>query len=108
MNRIERYVELVGDVNDALRAEHKLRREIRLTTGKTPEMLRQYAKYVQLKDQEQLLLEAWQDAAEYVGIAKDRLEEFQCSTWNTKGGENNEQEPEQQAPEPQEQAQEQL
>ena len=105
MSRIERYVELVSDLNEALRAEHRLRREIRLTTGKTPEMLRQYAKYVPLEDHEQLLLEAWQDAAEYAGIARDRLEKFQCSTWNTKGGENDEQEPEQQAPEPQEQEQ---
>ena len=105
MTRIERYTELVSDLNEALRAEHRLRREIRLTTGKTPEMLRQYAKYVPLKDHEQLLLEAWQDAAEYVGIAEGRLQEFQCSTWNTKGGENNVQEPEQQAPEPQEQEQ---
>ena len=97
-------LELTYDHIDALEAEHRLRREIRLTTGKTPEMLRQYAKYVQLKDHEQLLLEAWQDAAEYVGIAQNRLHEFQCSTWNTKGGENDVQEPEQQAPEPQEQA----
>ena len=97
-------LELTYDHIDALGAEHRLRREIRVTTGKTPEMLRQYAKYVPLKDHEQLLLEAWQDAAEYAGITRDRLEEFQCSTWNTKGGENDEQEPEQQAPEPQEQA----
>ena len=98
-------LELTYDLIDALGAEHRLRREIRATTGKTPEMLRQYAKYVPLKDHEQLLLEAWQDAAEYVGIAEGRLQEFQCSTWNTKGGENNVQEPEQQAPEPQEQEQ---
>ena len=104
MSRIERYVELVGDLNNALRAEHKLRREIRATTGKTPEMLRQYAKYMPLKDHEQLLLEAWQDAEEYAGIARDRLEEFQCSTWSTRGGEKDVQEPEQQAPEPQGQA----
>ena len=88
-------LELVQDLNDALRAEHRLRREIRLTTGKTPEMLRQYANYVPLKDHEQLLLEAWQDAKEYVGIAWGRLQEFQCSTWNTKGGEDDEEEPEQ-------------
>ena len=96
MSRIERYVELVSELNDALRAEHRLRREIRLTTGKTPEMLRQYAKYMPLKDHEQLLLEAWQDAKEYAGIAKDRLEEFQCSTWNTRGGENDVQETQEQ------------
>ena len=94
-------LELTYDLNNALRAEHRLRREIRLTTGKTPEMLRQYAKYVPLKVHEQLLLEAWQDATEYVGIAEGRLQEFQCSTWNTKGGEKDVQEPEQQAPEPQ-------
>ena len=103
MSRIEEYAQLVGDLNEALRAEHRLRREIRLTTGKTPEMLRQYAHYVPLEDHEQLLLEAWQDAEEYAGIARGRLDEF-CSTWNTKGGENDVQEPEQQAPEPQEQA----
>ena len=88
-------LELVQDLNDALRAEHRLRREIRLTTGKTPEMLRQYANYVPLKDHEQLLLEAWQDAKEYTGIAQGKLKEFQCSTWNTKGGEDDEEEPEQ-------------
>lgn len=97
-------LELTYDLIDALEAEHKLRREIRVTTGKTPEMLRQYAKYVPLTDHEQLLLEAWQDAEEYAGIARGRLDKFQCSTRNTKGGENDEKEPEQQAPEPQEQA----
>lgn len=97
-------LELTYDLTDALGAEHRLRREIRATTGKTPEMLRQYAKYVPLKDHEQLLLEAWQDTAEYAEIAENRLQEFQCSTWNTRGGENDAQEPEQQEPEPQEQA----
>lgn len=99
-------LELTYDLIDALGAEHRLRREIRVTTGKTPEMLRKYAKYMPLKEHEQLLLETWQDAAEYAGIAKNRLQEFQCSTWNTKGGENDEQKQEQQAPEPQGQAQE--
>ena len=93
-------LELTHDLIDALGAEHRLRREIRVTTGKTPEMLRQYANYVPLRDHEQLLLEAWQDAAEYAGIAEGRLREFECSTWNTKGGEKDVQEPEQQAPEP--------
>lgn len=101
MSRIEKYVELVGDVNDALRAEHRLRREIRVTTGMTPEMLRQYTKYVPLKDHEQLLLEAWQDAKEYVEIARDRMEEL-CNT--PKEGEGDEKEPEQQEPQEQEQA----
>ncbi len=91
-------LELTYDHIDALEAEHRLRREIRLTTGKTPEMLRQYAKYVPLKDHEQLLLEAWQDAKEYAGIAEDRMETL-CNT--PKGGENDGQEPEQQEPEQQ-------
>ena len=56
--------EKICDRIDAANAEFRLRREIELTTGKTPEMLRQYAKRVPLKDHEQLLLEAWQDAAE--------------------------------------------
>lgn len=96
-------LELTYDHINALEAEHRLRREIRMTTGKTPEMLRQYAKYVPLKDHEQLLLEAWQDAEEYARITQSRLEEFQCSTWNTRGGESHERETEeqrQQAPEP--------
>lgn len=101
MSRIERYVELTHDLINADRAEHRLRREIRLTTGKTPEMLRQYAKYVPLKDHEQLLLEAWQDTEEYVGIARDRMETLRNTP---KGSENDVQEPEQQAPGPEEQA----
>ena len=89
---------------DAVNAEFRLRRQIELTTGKTPEMLRQYAARRPLPEHTRLLLEAWQDATEYAGIAEGRLQEFQCSTWNTKGGEKDVQEPEQQAPEPQEQA----
>lgn len=54
---------------DAVNAEFRLRRKIELTTGKTPEMLQQYAKYVPLKDHEQLLLEAWQDADRAIKIA---------------------------------------
>ena len=49
---------------DAVNAEFQLRREIELTTGKTPEMLAKYAKHRPLKEHERLLLEAWQDAAE--------------------------------------------
>ena len=90
---------------DAVNAEFRLRRQIELTTGKTPEMLAKYAARRPLPEATQLLLKAWQDAAEYVGIAQSRLKEFQCSTWNTRGGENDVQEPEQQAPEPQEQEQ---
>lgn len=57
---------------DAVNAEFRLRRKIELTTGQTPEMLRQYAKYVPLKDHEQLLLEAWQDADRAMKIAIKR------------------------------------
>lgn len=86
------WIEAAHDLMDAVRAEEELRREIRLTTNKTPEMLAQYAKRVPLKDHEQLLLEAWKDAAEYTEIARGRLKEFECSTWNTKGGEEHERE----------------
>lgn len=71
---------------DAVNAEFRLRREIELTTGKTPEMLEQNAARRQLKDHEQLLLEAWQDANRAIKIAiKFHVEQ--------KGGENNEKEP---------------
>ena len=82
-------LELTHDLMDAVKAEERLRREIRLTTNKTPEMLAQYAKRVPLKEHEQILLEAWQDAAEYVKITESRLEGFQNSAKSTKGGEGN-------------------
>lgn len=73
---------------DAANAEFRLRREIELTTGQTPEMLEQSAARRQLKDHEQLLLEAWQDADRAIKIAiKFHVEQ--------KGGENDVQEPEQ-------------
>lgn len=49
---------------DAANAEFRLRREIELTTGQTPEMLEQSAARKQLKEHERLLLEAWKDADE--------------------------------------------
>lgn len=81
-------LELAYDLEDAVKAEERLRREIKLTTNKTPEMLAQYAKRVPLKEHEQILLEAWQDAAEYVKITESRLEGFRNSAKSTKGGEN--------------------
>ena len=58
-----RYERLCDHI-DAVNAEFRLRRQIELTTDRTPEMLAQYAKHRPIKDHEQLLLEAWQDAAE--------------------------------------------
>lgn len=58
-----RYERLCNHI-DAVNAEFRLRREIELTTGKTPEMLAKYAKRRPIQEHEQLLLEAWQDAAE--------------------------------------------
>lgn len=56
--------ERICDRIDAANAEYRLRREIELTTGKTPEMLTQYAKRRPIKEHTKLLLETWQDAAE--------------------------------------------
>lgn len=58
-----RYEKICDRIN-AANAEFRLRREIELTTGKTPEMLAQYAARRPLKEHIRLLLEAWQDAAE--------------------------------------------
>lgn len=66
--------EALCDRIDAVNAEFRLRREIERTTGKTPEMLRQYAKYVQLKDYDRRLLEAWQDADQAMKVAIKRHE----------------------------------
>ena len=70
---------------DAVNAEFRLRRQIELTTGKTPEMLAKYAAHRPLEDYEQLLLEAWQDANETMREAI-RLHEAE------KGGEGHERE----------------
>lgn len=80
---------------DAVNAEFRLRRQIELTTGKTPEMLQQYAKYVPLKDYDQRLLEAWQDANEAMMVAIKRHEESKLFQVKQKGGGNDEKEPEQ-------------
>lgn len=58
-----KYERLCNRIN-AVKAEFRLRREIVLTTGKTPEMLEQRAARKQLKEHERLLLEAWKDADE--------------------------------------------
>ena len=49
---------------DAVNAEFRLRRQIELTTGQTPEMLAQYAARRPLPEYTRVLLEAWQDANE--------------------------------------------
>lgn len=58
-----RYERLCNHI-DAVNAEFRLRRQIELTTGRTPEMLAQYAARRPLPEHTQLLLEAWKDAAE--------------------------------------------
>lgn len=81
---------------DAANAEFRLRREIELTTGQTPEMLEQSAARRQLKEHERILLEAWKNADEAMKEAI-RLHEAE------KGGEGHEreaQEQRQQAPKP--------
>lgn len=65
-------------------AEFRLRREIVLTTGHTPEMLKQQAKRQPLKEHEKLLLEAWQDAEEVKKMAV-KIHEAEAE----KGGEGN-------------------
>lgn len=49
---------------DAVNAEFRLRRQIELTTGKTPEMLTQYAARRPLPEYTRVLLEVWQNADE--------------------------------------------
>ena len=56
--------ERLCDRIDAVNAEFRLRRQIELTTGKTPEMVKQYAARRPLPEHTRLLLEAWQDADE--------------------------------------------
>lgn len=70
---------------DAVNAEFRLRREIVLTTGKTPEMLAQRAARRRLAEHERLLLEAWKDADKAMKEAI-RLHEAE------KGGEGHERE----------------
>lgn len=49
---------------DAVNAEFRLRRQIELTTGQTPEMLKQYAARRPLPEHTRALLEAWQSTDE--------------------------------------------
>jgi len=58
-----RYEKLCDRIN-AVNAEFRLRRQIELTTGKTPEMLTKYATRRPLAEHSRILLEAWQDADE--------------------------------------------
>lgn len=72
---------------EATNAELRLRREIFLTTNKTPEMLAKQAKRQPLKEHERLLLEAWQGADEAMRMAI-RLHEAEAE----KGGGGHERE----------------
>ena len=56
--------EKLCDRIDAVNKEFRLRRQIELTTGKTPEMMTQYAARRPLPEYTRVLLEAWQDANE--------------------------------------------
>lgn len=67
--------ERLCDRIDAVNAEFRLRRQIELTTGRTPEMVRQYAARRPLPAHTQLLLEAWQDADEAMKVAIQLHEE---------------------------------
>lgn len=60
--------ERLCDRIDAVNAEFRLRRQIELTTGKTPEMLAQYAARRPLPEHTRLLSEAWQDTNEAMKI----------------------------------------
>ena len=80
---------------DAVNAEFRLRRQIELTTGRTPEMLAQYAARRPLPEATQLLLEAWQDAAQAMQIAIKLHEESKLFHVEQKGDEGDEKEPEQ-------------
>lgn len=80
---MDKKTELLCNRIDAVNAEFRLRREIFLTTNKTPEMLVQQAARRRLKEHERLLLEAWQGADEAMKMAI-RLHEAE------KGGEGHE------------------
>ena len=80
---MDKKTELLCGRIDAVNAEFRLRREIVLTTGKTPEMLKQQAARRRLKEHGRLLLEAWQDANEAMQMAIQLHEE-------QKGGEGHE------------------
>lgn len=61
---MDKKTELLCGRIEATNAEFRLRREIVLATGHTPEMLAKQAKRQPLKEHERLLLEAWQGAEE--------------------------------------------
>lgn len=61
---MDRATEKLCDRIEATGAEFRLRRQIELCTGRTPEMLAEYAKRRPLTEYQRTLLEAWQDAAE--------------------------------------------
>lgn len=61
--------EKLCDRIDAVNAEFRLRRQIELTTGQTPEMLAQYAARRPLPEYTRILLEAWQNADEAMKVA---------------------------------------
>ena len=82
---MDKKTELLCSRIEAVNAEFRLRREIVLTTGKTPEMLAQRAARRRLAEHERLLLEAWKDADEAMKEAI-RLHEAE------KGGESHERE----------------
>lgn len=73
---------------DTVNAEFRLRRQIELTTGRTPEMLAQYATHRPLPKTTQLLLEAWQDADRAMKVAIKHHEESKLFHVEQKGGEN--------------------
>ena len=72
---------------DAVNEEFRLRRQIELTTGKTPEMLAKYATHRTLPKETQLLLETWQDANAAMKVAIKRHEESKLFHVEQKGGE---------------------
>lgn len=61
---MNRATERLCDRIDATGAEFRLRRQIEILTGRTPEMLTEYARRRPITEYQRLLLEAWQDAAE--------------------------------------------
>ena len=69
-----RQIEAMCDRIEAVNAEFYTRRQIEILTGKTPEMLTAAQRKRGIREEEALLLEAWQDAAEAMQAAISRHE----------------------------------
>lgn len=69
-----RQIEAMCDRIEAVNAEFYARRQVEILTGKTPEMLTAARRKRGIREEEALLLDVWQDAAEAMQAAIRRHE----------------------------------